>query len=156
MPLFVVSRSLSKHIANTRLARIYLAVKMNRDCLFSYVSLPADRQEEIYLQVLSNKEQQLPQLLVNVARAAMDIPYINALIAHHHCEYNAGTHLSNTPPAYVTPTHACNRNFVDNSAEDPLRRHQSFTARHHGRELFQEDIAQDNPLDNAGAESTVA
>ena len=77
-----MSQFVSKQIANTQSARIYLTIKMNPDRLIDFVSLPTDRQEEIYLQVWFNEEQRIPQLLVGVAKVARDIPYIDALNTH--------------------------------------------------------------------------
>ena len=95
--------------------------------------------------------------MVGVARVARDIPYIDALIPHHHFEFITGIHLLNTPPVYVTPTHVRNRYFADNAVADIFQHHQCYTARRHERHgLFPVDLAQDNPPAEARAKDTVA
>ena len=81
MTLFVVRQFLSKHKANTQSTRIYLVNKMNTKSIVNYVSLPKDRQEAIYLQVMYREGTNITHLMLDTAAVSHDIPYIEALIA---------------------------------------------------------------------------
>ena len=127
MTFFVVSQFLSKHKANTQLTRIYLVNKINPESIVDYVSLPADRQEEIYLQVMHCKGHNITHMILGAARIARDILYIKPLIAPHHHEFAAGTHLSNEAHVRVTPAHTCHPHFAGDATAEAFQCNKRYT-----------------------------
>lgn len=151
VPFFLVSQFLSKHKANTQLMRIYLFNKINPESIVDYVSLPADRQKEIYLQVVYCEWTNIAHLMFDLAVVAQDIPYIKALISQHRREFGAGTQLPNEVCTRVTPIHACRAHFAKDPAVESLERNRrQAELQYLQQNLHHDSFDQANPPDDAG------